>query len=189
MTRSVLAIALVLSLGCRERGLTAGEGFIAAPGGEVYYRVLGSGTKPPLLLLHGGPGGPSCGFMALADLASDRPLVLYDQLGSGRSQRPNDTTLWRADRFVDEVGAVRDALGLRRVHLLGHSWGGALAAEYLLTKKPDGVLSVIFSSPLLSTPRWVADARTLRSTLPDTVQATLGACETVETADTESCKA
>jgi proline iminopeptidase len=124
----------------------------------------------------------------LADLSKERPVIIYDQLGSGRSERPTDPSLWRTDRFVDELVAVRNGLGLRRMHLLGHSWGGALAAEYLLTKKPDGVRSVIFSSPLLSTSRWLADARRLRSTLPEPLQAALSRCESVETADDEACQ-
>ncbi len=155
----------------------------------MWYRIMGSGPRPPLLLLHGGPGGRSCGFSVLGDLAADRPVILYDQLGSGRSDRPTDMSLWRTDRFVEELTAVRRALGLRRVHILGHSWGGALAAEYLLTKKPAGVLSAILSSPLLSSARWIADARRLRATLPERVQATLEHCEAVATADDPSCKA
>jgi proline iminopeptidase len=185
-------VVLVLAAGCGERGPAAGEGFVAVPGGKVHYRIMRSGdsaTKPPVLLLHGGPGGRSCTFSVLSDLAKERPVVMYDQLGSGRSERPSDTTLWRIDRFVLELAAVREALGLRRVHLLGHSWGGALAAEYLLTKNPTGVLSVTFSSPLLSTARWIADARRLRATLPASVQATLTRCETVDTADSASCQA
>src|SRR5262245_54184619 len=186
---ALACVALALTIHCGPRPLSEGEGFVSVPGGRVYYRVMGSGTKPPLLMLHGGPGGRGCGFSVLADLARERPVVYYDQLGSGRSDRPGDTTLWRADRFADEVAAVRAGLGLQRVHLLGHSWGGALAAEYLLAKKPDGVLSAIFSSPLLSTARWVADARRLRATLPEPVQATLARCESVESADDAECKA
>jgi proline iminopeptidase len=191
--RLVIHLALVLSVvvgpACAERGLTPGEGFVAVPGGRVWYRIMGSGTRTPLLMLHGGPGGQSCSFTVLEDLAHERPLVIYDQLGSGRSERPTDPSLWRTERFVDELAAVRNGLGLRRVHLLGHSWGGALAAEYLITRKPDGVQSVVFSSPLLSTARWVADARKLRSTLPEPLQAALSRCESVETADDEGCKA
>jgi proline iminopeptidase len=186
---AVLACVALLSAGCSQSRLSPREGFLHVPGGNVWYRVIGSGDRTPLLLLHGGPGGRSCGFSVLTELARDRPVVLYDQLGSGRSERPADPSLWRTDRFVDELAAVRAALGLRRVHILGHSWGGALAAEYLLTKKPEGVLSAIFSSPLISTARWVADARKLRSTLPEPVQATLARCETVASADEPSCKA
>ena len=187
--RAFLVLALLFAAACRERGLSPREGFVSVPGGKVWYRIMGSGSRTPLLLLHGGPGGRSCGFSVLADLAKDRPVVLYDQLGSGRSERPADASLWRTDRFVDELAAVREGLGLTRVHILGHSWGGALAAEYLLTKKPAGVVSVVFSSPLLSTPQWVADARRLRSTLPPDVESVLLRCEGVATADDASCQA
>lgn len=165
------------------------EGFVTVPGGKVHYRIMGGGPKTPLLLLHGGPGGRSCVFSVLAGLATDRQVILYDQLGSGRSDRPNDLGLWRTDRFVEELDAVRKALGLRDVHILGHSWGGTLATEYLLTKGQQGVRSVILSSPLISTPRWLADTRRLRTTLPDAVQSTLNKCEAVETADDPACVA
>ena len=64
--------------------------------------------------------------------------MLYDQLGCGDSDRPDDDSLWTLDLFVSEVQAVRDALGLDRVHLLGTSWGGMLAQEYALTR-PAGL--------------------------------------------------
>ena len=150
---------------------------------------MGSGDKTPLLLLHGGPGGRSCGFAVLSDLASDRRVIYYDQLGSGRSDRPDDLSLWRTERFVEELDAVRKALDLRQLHILGHSWGGTLATEYLLTKGQQGVVSVVLSSPLISTPRWLADARRLRGTLPQPVQTALNKCEAVETADEPSCVA
>ena len=140
-------------------------------------------------MLHGGPGGRSCAFSVLADLAVDRPLIIYDQLGSGRSERPGDTALWRTERFVDELAALRDVLGLTRIHLLGHSWGGTLATEYLLTKKPAGVESVILSSPLISTPRWIADANRLRRTLPPPVQAELDRCEAASITSEPTCEA
>ena len=104
---------------------------------------MGTGDRTPLLLLHGGPGGRSCAFSVLSDLAADRRVIYYDQLGSGRSDRPNDLALWRTERFVEELDAVRKALDLREMHLLGHSWGGTLATEYLLTKGQQGVVSVI----------------------------------------------
>lgn len=153
---------------------TVREGMIDVPGGRVWYRMLGDGASGvPLLALHGGPGGLSCRFERLAPLADERPIIFYDQLGSGRSDHPTDTTLWNLPRFVEEVDAVRRALGLNQVHLLGHSWGGALAAEYMIARKPEGVESLVLSSPLLSTPRWIADANALRAQLPATLQATL----------------
>ncbi len=149
------------------------EGMIDVPGGKVWYRKIGNGPGVPLLAMHGGPGGTSCRFEVLAPLASERPVIFYDQLGSGRSEHPTDTTLWTFPRFVQEVDAVRRALKLDTVHLLGHSWGGALAAEYMIATKPTGVKSVIFSSPLISTPRWIADADSLREQLPESIQQVL----------------
>ena len=149
------------------------EGMIDVPGGKVWYRKIGNGPGVPLLAMHGGPGGTSCRFEVLAPLANERPIIFYDQLGSGRSEHPTDTSLWNFPRFVQEVDAVRRALKLDSVHLLGHSWGGALAAEYMIATKPSGVKSVIFSSPLISTPRWIADADSLREQLPESIQQVL----------------
>lgn len=165
------------------------EGMIDVPGGRVWYRKMGQGPGTPLIALHGGPGGTSCRFSVLAPIARERPVIIYDQLGSGRSDHPTDTTLWRVDRFVAELAAVRKALGLEQVHLLGHSWGGALAAEYMAAAKPEGVVSVIFSSPLIDTPRWIADAESLRAELPATVRAVLDREEKKGTLDSPAYKA
>ncbi|MBF6246279.1 alpha/beta fold hydrolase [Nocardia elegans] len=67
---------------------------------------------------------------------SSRYPLFYDQLGCGNSDRPSDTSLWTVDRFVAELVAVRAALGLERVHLLGNSWGGMLALQYTLDRRP-----------------------------------------------------
>ena len=108
-----------------------GEGFIDVPGGRVWYRVVGSGSGTPLLLLHGGPGVPSYYLKPLMALADERPVIFYDQLGCGHSDRPADSTLWTIDRYVEELDQVRRTLGLSQVHLLGHSWGTILANEYV----------------------------------------------------------
>jgi proline iminopeptidase len=158
--------------GCGPRSLSAGEGFVQVPGGRVWYRIVGSGTRTPLLVLHGGPGAASYYLKPLAGLADERPVVFYDQLGGGHSDRPDDTSLWRIERFVEELGAVRRALGLAEVHLYGHSWGTMLAADYMLAR-PAGVRSLILASPALSMARWIHDADSLRATLPDSVQAAI----------------
>jgi len=164
------ALLLACSLSCAPRGLQPGEGFIEVPGGRVWYRIVGSGTATPLLVLHGGPGAPSYYLKPLAALADERPVIFYDQLGCGHSDPITDSTLLTVDHFVAELGAVRQTLGLGEVHLLGHSWGTMLATDYLLTK-PEGVRSVTFASPAISIPRWLADADTLLATMPDSVQA------------------
>ena len=159
------------------------EGFLSVPGGPVWYRVSGSGPGVPLLVLHGGPGSTSCGYHRLEPLGDERPVVRYDQLGTGRSGRPDDPSLWQVERFVEELHAVRKQLGLDRMHLLGHSWGGALAAAYVLEKGTQGIVSLTLSSPLLSTPQWIADANLLRQQLPEDVQRVLSEHETAGTTD------
>ena len=170
-------------------GPVPGEGFVMVTGGPVWYQVTGTGDGLPLLALHGGPGSTSCGFAALDPLGSERPLIRYDQLGTGRSGRPADLSLWTVERFVEELHAVRRQLGLERLHLLGHSWGGSLAAAYVLEKGTEGIVSLTLSSPLLSTPLWLADANLLRAQLPEEVQRTLSAHETAGTTDSEEYEA
>lgn len=149
------------------------EGFVEVPGGRVWYRVASTGGQGvPLLGLHGGPGFTHDTLRTLEGLAPDRPVVLFDQLGSGRSDRPGDPDLYRLERYVEEVGRVRDALQLDRIHLLGHSWGGTLALSYALSG-PPGLESLVLASPLVSTARWIEDARRLRADLPEDVQRTL----------------
>ena len=121
----------------------------------------------PLLCLHGGPGSSSAYHERLEGLADGRQVVRYDQLGCGHSDRPDDDSLWTLELFVSEVQAVRDALGLDRVHLLGTSWGGMLAQEYALTQ-PEGLESLVLSSTLASAALWVAETARLRAELgPD----------------------
>jgi proline iminopeptidase len=155
-------------------GLVPHEGFVQVPGGPVWYRVFGSGTATPLIIVHGGPGSSSCIFDPLATLVSQiRPVVVYDQLGSGRSGRPMDSSLWNAKRSVRELAAIRRDLGLRKVHLMGHSWGSSVVADYIITMRPAGVESVVLAGPLLSTKLWIDDAKVLRAQLPADVQEVL----------------
>ena len=141
------------------------EGYIPVEGGGVWYGVAGAGSPgAPLLVLHGGPGYPHDYLEPLAELSGERPVIFYDQLGCGRSERPADPSLWRVDRFVRELGQVRAALGLERAHLFGHSWGTMLAVDYLLAG--GRVESLILASPALSIPRWMADAAAYMETMP-----------------------
>ena len=148
------------------------EGYIDVEGGRVRYRISGSGNEIPLLLLHGGPGAPSYYLNPLQGVSKDRPVVFYDQLGAGMSDRPTDVSLWTIDRFVRELDSIRDALGLTRIHLFGHSWGSMLALDYMLTK-PEGVRSLILASPVMSARRWAEDAERLLAELPNDVQMTI----------------
>ena len=153
-------------MGCSSHTRSPGEGFVDVSGGRIWYRIVGGGPGTPLLLLHGGPGVPSVYLKPLEALANERPVVFYDQLGSGQSNRPKDNSLWTIQRFVEEVGQVRRALGLNQIHLYGHSWGSMLAASYMLTR-PSGVRSLTLASAPMSIPRYARDARDLLTTLPE----------------------
>lgn len=166
----------------------AEQGYVNVEGGSIWYETYGNPGKNPLIALHGGPGSSHLSLQRLADLGAHRQVVLYDQLGCGRSDRPNDTSLWSIKRFVRELAALRQALELKQVHILGHSWGTMLLADYLLTK-PAGVISATFSSPCLNAHRWVDDARILRQLLPEDIQQTLSTCEANGTTDSVEYRA
>jgi L-proline amide hydrolase len=154
----------------------AREGYVPFRGYRTWYRVVGAGEEPgklPLLCLHGGPGGTHDYLESLEAMAeTGRRAVFYDQLGCGRSDLPDDASLWTVELFLDEVDAVRDALGLGRVHVFGSSWGGMLAMEYALTQ-PPGLASLVLASSPASIPQWVEETGRLRADLPEDVQATL----------------
>ena len=89
------------------------------------------------------------------------------------------------DTFVEEIGAVRDALALDRVHLLGHSWGGWLALAYALGQ-PSGLESLVLASACASVPAFATATRRLKESLPAEVQRTLDEHETAGTTDDEA---
>ena len=158
-----------------ERPFT--EGYVDFHGYRTWYRSVGDpthdATHPPVLLLHGGPGAPHDYLENLEQLAdTGRRVIFYDQLGCGASDQPHQPDMWTVELFVEEVDAVRQALGLDRVHILGQSWGGMLAMEYALTQ-PSGVVSLLIESSPSSIPLWIAEANRLREALPPETQATL----------------
>lgn len=174
-----LFLLLLISMSCQKE--LDREGFVSVDGGKVWYRIVGQGNGHPLLILHGGPGSRSCGMIpGLSLLADERPVIFYDQLGSGNSDRPTDTTLWNTERFVNEIDHVRNQLNLDKVHILGHSCGSTFLIEYMITKKPEGVHSVIFSSPMISTPDWIRDAQILLSQMPTAIQDTITKYEALQ---------
>jgi proline-specific peptidase len=152
------------------------EGYLPFRSYQVWYRVVGDredSGKHPLLCLHGGPGMPHDYLEPLARIAgTGHRVIFYDQLGCGRSDRPDDPSLWAVDLFLDELRVVREHLGLEQYHLLGSSWGGMLAMEYALTR-PAGVVSVILAGAPHSIPQWIAEADRLREDLPIEVQQVL----------------
>jgi pimeloyl-ACP methyl ester carboxylesterase len=140
------------------------EGRIPFRGFETWYRDVGPEDGLPLLCLHGGPGSTHNYFEPLEELG--RRVVFYDQLGCGDSERPDEKDPWTLELFLDELRAVRHALGLDRIHLLGTSWGSMLALEYVLAK-PDGLVSLTLNAPPTAARTWAAEAARLRAPLPE----------------------
>lgn len=124
---------------------------IDTAGHRVYFERYGSASQT-LLVAHGGPGG-NLNLMRVFGSLANRQLqvVMWDQLGGGKSDRPADDSLWTADRFVDEVENLRTRLNLGAVHLLGQSWGGMLALSYALTH-PAAAKSLVLSGTPVSVP-------------------------------------
>lgn len=143
---------------------TTRKGYIEVNGGRVWYSVTGP-DKPaiPIIVLHGGPAASHYYMEPVTGLADERPVILYDQLGCGRSDRTKDRSLWTIEHYTEELDDLRKALGLERVHILGQSWGAMVAVDYMLTRAPKGVVSLILSSPSLSASRWHNDCRRLVS--------------------------
>jgi proline-specific peptidase len=148
-------------------------------GYELYYEIAGDAAET-LVCLHGGPGA-DCGYMrplsAVAD--DDLQVVVYDQLGSGKSDVPPDDYDWTVARFVGELEDLRERLELGRVHLMGNSWGGVLALQYALDR-PHGVASLILSNTAASIPDGLAEIAKLRAALDPVIQATLERYEAAE---------
>ena len=144
------------------------QGYIEVPGGRVWYRSVGEGGTP-LLCLHGGPGFTHYYLEAMEALADRRQVIFYDQLGCGNSDRPDDLSLWTVDRFVEELAQVRAALGLDDLHLFGSSWGGMLAMQYVLDRRPQLHSMILCGSPA-SMIRWAADCDELLAAQPEEVR-------------------
>ncbi|MDD5563057.1 MAG: proline iminopeptidase-family hydrolase [Thermoanaerobaculaceae bacterium] len=105
------------------------EQFVDAGGVMIYTLSVGRGA--PLVVLHGGPGASHDYFLPyLLPLARHNRLVFIDERGSGRSEKLEDASRYTVEAMVGDVEAVRVALGLGKINLLGHSFGGVLAQAY-----------------------------------------------------------
>jgi proline-specific peptidase len=172
----------VAQAGANVPALGAGEAFLSVPGGRLWYKKSGSGSGIPVILLHGGPGYNSFYLKPLEALGSDRPVIRYDQLGSGKSEHVSDTTLFTIPHFVRELDSLRSALGYDRVHIVGHSWGTILGLEYYRAH-PEHVASLTLASAALDIPAWERNARQLVKTLSDSSQKAIAVREAAKQFD------
>jgi proline iminopeptidase len=125
------------------------DGFVDAHGVLIYYVEFGRGS--PLVIVHGGPGTDHTYFLPwLLPLARTHRLIFIDERGSGRSQRLQDVTQYTVENMVEDIEAVRVALHLGPIALLGHSCGGVLAQAYAL-KYQQHLSALILNSTFPST--------------------------------------
>lgn len=151
------------------------DGYVNTGEAIIYYMTLGKG--PPLMLLHGGPGSTHDYFLPyLLPLAKDRQLILIDERGSGRSQKLNDSKLYNLDAMARDVEAVRVALGLGKMDVLGHSFGGILA-QAVAVNHPTGVRKLILASTGSSASRINEDFKQIKASLDKDLRARIEALE------------
>ena len=125
------------------------QGFVDANGVMIYYEEFGKGK--PLMIVHGGPGATHDYFLPyLLPLAKHNRLIFIDERGSGKSEKLVDSTQYTVENMVEDVEAVREALGLGKMSLLGHSYGGVLAQAYAL-KYQKNLTHLILCSTFPST--------------------------------------
>jgi L-proline amide hydrolase len=142
---------------------------------ETWYRITGdlSSAKPPVFLLHGGPGAAHNYIDAYKFLAADgRAVIHYDQLGCGNSTLLPDKggDFWTVQLFIDELNNLVDHLGQRAAfHVLGQSWGGMLGAEYATTR-PSGLKSLTIANSPASMALWMSEAARMRKLMPQDIQ-------------------
>ncbi|MGB3715348.1 MAG: alpha/beta fold hydrolase [Candidatus Promineifilaceae bacterium] len=172
--------------------LPVSEGFLSFRGYRTFYKIVGDLTQTPtgmypLLTLHGRP--PSQEVLEPLEVLAEtgRPVIFYDQLGCGRSDRPDDPSLWSIDLFADELEALRRDLKLEQIHLLGHSWGGVVSMKYAL-RQPSGIVSLVLASTFADRAMLDADFERLHNELPADVRETMRKHEAAGTTDDPAYK-
>ncbi|KAG2749131.1 proline-specific peptidase [Suillus brevipes Sb2] len=171
-----------------------GEADFNVPGAgkpcKTWYKVYGTlphPQNPPLVVLHGGPGSTHEYLDILSELTRlfDVPVILYDQLGNGRSthlpEKNGDVDFWTVQLFVDELHNLLNHLSIHdNYDVLGHSWGGMLASDFA-TRQPKGLRKLVISDSPASMALWVKGANELRKGLPQEVQDALNKHEAADT--------
>jgi proline iminopeptidase len=153
------------------------EGYANIGGYRLFYRTFGEPTHGSVLGLHGGPGASHDYLLPFADLAQDGyQVVLFDLLGCGRSDVPDDHSLFTLEHNVEETEGLRAWLRLPRVHLIGSSYGGLLALAYAI-RYPSRLASLITVGGLASVPFTTQEMARLKLELPPATQEVLARYE------------
>ena len=155
------------------------DGLISVNGTRLFVHREGAGE--PAIVIHGGPLLDHTYLQPyLAPLGDELELIFYDQRLSGRSDGVVESTSVRLDTFVDDIEALREALGLERVHLIAHSWGALLAMKYAVSY-PDRLRSLMLLDPMAPTAAlWREEERALAASLAPQDTAGAGALRATE---------
>jgi len=145
---------------------------------QTYYKLYGSvveNKKDPLIVLHGGPGLVHDYLDVHSELTAkyDIPVILYDQLGNGKSThlKEKEAEFWTVDLFIEELENLVAHFGIQdRYSILGHSWGGILASEFEVRKRPSGLRRLIIANSLAASSLWNKSNLQLLQALPEDVQ-------------------
>jgi pimeloyl-ACP methyl ester carboxylesterase len=147
----VIVSSLLIITSCKkespslEKETVFQELTVQTPEVTLYVRVAGNVQSGNVLIaINGGPGLSSHYMLGLEDLAGENfAVVTYDQRGVSRSSAPPmDPSNYTFAKYMDDLDAVRKAVGVEKVHLFGHSWGGLVAMRYA-TVYPEQVRSIV----------------------------------------------
>jgi proline iminopeptidase len=147
MSSRVAVALLALAVGAGGAAAQrARQGLLSLETARLFYEVVGEGE--PIIVVHGGPGLDHAYLQPGLDaLATRNTLVYYDQRGTGRSVANLDSAAINVETFVEDIDALRQALGHERVTLLAHSWGALLALEYA-TRHAAATRALILMNPV-----------------------------------------
>lgn len=149
--------------------LGPGEAMLPVRGGRIWYRQSGTGNGTPMVLVHGGPGAGSFYLKPFEALGDDRPIIRYDQLGAGKSDRLTDTTLMVIPRFVEELDSLRRKLKIDKWIVNGQSWGTVLALEYYKAH-PEHVTALVFGGSVFDWPAYARETAAWTKQMSDSGQ-------------------
>lgn len=139
-------------------------------GGNIWYQVFNAkGSNRPLLVVHGGPGTPHDYLKSLATLVPNHPIIFYDQLDCGLSNKTNKNSNWQLARFVDEIDQLSLHLGLEQFNLYAHSAGTMFAFDYAQSF-PHKIKRLILASPVLSIRLYLEAMQQLLESFPSMIR-------------------
>jgi proline iminopeptidase len=162
--------------------------YIIHPLGKTHFTKKGKKTKKPALIVcHGGPGGTHNPNSPVFDLATDRQVFAYTQIGGGKSSALKPSQM-KIKTFVEELTYLIDSWEIDSFHLMGGSWGTTLILEYALKTRDKRIKSLLFQSPMFSASQWKQDADKLIKGLSKADQKVIKYCLEIKATDSKVFK-